>query len=44
VKAVPTIFELRREYDELQSSLHGSERHRENFYRIVGKKVSLVYF
>jgi hypothetical protein len=41
---VPTVSELKREYAELHSSLHGSERHRDNFYRVVGKKVSLVNF
>jgi tRNA-dihydrouridine synthase B len=40
-KPVPMIQELKKEYDELYSSLHGSERYRDNFYRVVGKKVSL---
>ncbi|MCX6655935.1 MAG: tRNA-dihydrouridine synthase family protein [Candidatus Bathyarchaeota archaeon] len=40
-KPVPTIHELKKEYAELYSSLHGSERYRDNFYRVFGKKVSL---
>ena len=40
-KPVPTIQELKKEYVELYSSLHGSERYRDDFYRVVGKKVSL---
>jgi len=40
-KPVPTIQELKKEYVELYSSLHGSKRYRDDFYRVVGKKVSL---
>jgi tRNA-dihydrouridine synthase B len=40
-KLVPTIPELRKEYAELYISLNGGERYRDNFYRVVGKKVSL---
>jgi len=40
-KPVPTIQELKKEYVELYSSLHGSEMYRDDFYRVVGKKVSL---
>ena len=43
-KPVPTIQELKKEYVELYSSLHGSDRHRDNFYRVVGKKMSLVNY
>ncbi len=40
-KLVPTIPELIKEYAELYPSLHGGEGHRNNFFRVVGKKVNL---
>lgn len=43
-KPVPTIPMLKKEYAELYTNLHGSERLRDNFFRVVGKKVSLANY
>lgn len=43
-KTIPNIDELKREYVSLNKRFNGQERYRENFLRVVGKKISSVIY
>ncbi|MCW4048300.1 MAG: tRNA-dihydrouridine synthase family protein, partial [Candidatus Bathyarchaeota archaeon] len=43
-KPIPSIDDLRQEYDSLHRQLHGHENYRENFHRVIGRKISGVKY
>jgi tRNA-dihydrouridine synthase len=43
-KTIPNIDELKREYVSLNKRFNGQEKYRENFLRVVGKKISSVIY
>jgi hypothetical protein len=43
-KVVPGVEEMKVEYDAIHAQLCGSERYRDAFMNIVGKRTDAIYY